>query len=145
MVTLLESKLNSLPPQITSKYPSLVHYSINDINPEIVTNKPIEKINEKVENNVQNNVQKVENVENNNNTNTNNTEQNNAENEATEKVEENISPELKNLNNLLEENPSLQNFYINLKNGIPEQAIIQRAVMSGFKDMDLIKVKYFLN
>jgi hypothetical protein len=137
MVTLLESKLNSLPPQITQKYPSLVHYSINDINPEII-NKPIEKINENVQN-----VQNTQSSENNKNNNAN-TEQNNIEKEVTEKIEENISPELKNLNNFLEEYPSLQNFYTNLKSGIPEQVIIQRAVMSGFKEIDIIKVYILL-
>ena len=35
MVTMLESKLNSLPEEITSKYPPLVFCSLNDVNPII--------------------------------------------------------------------------------------------------------------
>jgi hypothetical protein len=38
MVTLLEAKLNSLPVDITSKYPEQVHCSIDDITPEIIIN-----------------------------------------------------------------------------------------------------------
>jgi hypothetical protein len=36
MLGLLESKLGSLPPEITNNYPELIRISINDINPEIV-------------------------------------------------------------------------------------------------------------
>ena len=36
MLTLLESKLHSLPEDITRTYPELTHISINDVNPEIL-------------------------------------------------------------------------------------------------------------
>ena len=37
MVSLLEFKLNSLPPEITSKYPPLTYSCLNDINPQILS------------------------------------------------------------------------------------------------------------
>ena len=40
MLGLLESKLNSLPPEITNGYPELVHISLNDVKPEIVKINP---------------------------------------------------------------------------------------------------------
>lgn len=40
MLGLLESKLNSLPPEITNGYPELIHISLNDVNPEIVKLNP---------------------------------------------------------------------------------------------------------
>ena len=49
MLSLLESKLNSLPPEITNSYPELIHISLNDVNPEIV------KINPALKNNNNNN------------------------------------------------------------------------------------------
>lgn len=49
MLSLLESKLNSLPPEITNSYPELIHISLNDVNPEIV------KINPALNNNNNNN------------------------------------------------------------------------------------------
>lgn len=36
MLSLLESKLGSLPPEITNNYPELIRISLNDINPELV-------------------------------------------------------------------------------------------------------------
>lgn len=48
MLGLLESKLNSLPQEITNGYPELMHISLNDINPEIA------KINSSSNNNVNN-------------------------------------------------------------------------------------------
>ena len=40
MLGLLESKLNSLPPEISNGYPELIYISLNDVNPEIVKVNP---------------------------------------------------------------------------------------------------------
>jgi hypothetical protein len=41
MVTLLESKLNSLPPDVTSTYPQLTTCTLDDVNPVITITQPI--------------------------------------------------------------------------------------------------------
>lgn len=149
MVKLLESKLNSLPPEITSKYPQLVHSTLNDINPEInpVVNVIPEVKKEEpqkeiaTENNTNNNIQNNQNSENvivnQNNPTTNPTVE---EVVAKEVVEE--TPEQK-LQNFLTENESddLDRLYKSLKMRVQEAAIYQKARMMGF-DEEKLNVKY---
>ena len=138
MVTLLESKLNSLPPEITSTYPNLVHQTINDVNPFFAN---------KQENNVASNNQPVAPINNNNyNNNISNNINSRVENkvEIIEKEEEkNVddSPESQ-LRNFVEENPSLEKFHKMLKYGIPTMAVEQKAKLEG-TDADIIVVKLF--
>jgi hypothetical protein len=63
MLGLLESKLGSLPPEITNLYPELIRISLNDINPEIVkitqihnsNNEKLQAISNNISNEKQNN------------------------------------------------------------------------------------------
>ena len=157
MVTLLECKLNSLPSDITSKYPPLVHVSINDLNPQINTqintqlntqlntqiNDPAISNNQGVNPNGLNdrNTQNNQNLQNPNVSNPNENVQNENNNQMeVEKIVVEETPEQK-LKSFIEENNSedLEKYYKMLKFGIPEQAVIQKCMMTGF-DSNLINV-----
>jgi hypothetical protein len=124
MVTLLETKLNSLPPEITSNYPPLVHQTINDVNPIFVT-KPDNPVNLPV-----NNIPQPPSV--NIVTTPQNTDTIAPENieQPEEKKVEDDSPESQ-LRILLEENPNLDKFHKMLKYGIPTIAVEQKAKFEG--------------
>ena len=166
MVTLLESKLNSLPPEITSKYPPLFHCSLNEINPEINSENTVVVVSNSttniniVQENTQNNQNKEKEAEvrvNNNNSNTeNNTvavEDNvstNANPEANANQAANVepieeTPEQK-LKSFIENNPNedLEGLLKMLKYGIPEQAVLQKARLKG-SDIETTKVKFIIN
>ena len=136
MVTLLETKLNSLPPEITSNYPPLVHQTINDVNPIFVV-KPEAVVSPPVNNTV---------------TPKENDSQNNQNNQIEKPTEDLPQPEEKKADDdtpegqlrvLLEENPNLDKFHKMLKYGIPSIAIEQKARFEG-TEVDLITVYYFL-
>ena len=135
MVNLLESKLNSLPEDISSKYPPLQQCSLNDITPELIipniatlASKPEEKIEVKTidpatqanEDNIQ-----VEEIK------------------TKEVVEEEKKPETpeEKLNAFLEKYQAddIDKFYKMLKFGIPSEAVIQKANFTGF-NKELINV-----
>lgn len=139
MVTLLEAKLNSLPPEITSKYPDLTYCSLNDINPvinptttQVEATKPVEPIVEvqsenKNGENLNNNIEYIEN-------------NNPSIPEPVLEVEE--TPEQKLKNFLEKENSEdLQNMHKMLKFGIPEQAVRQKAMITDF-DPELLTVSF---
>ncbi len=124
MVTLLETKLNSLPPDITSNYPPLVHQTINDVNPIFVT-KPDNPVNLPVNNIPQPPVVNVVAVP----QNIDQTPPENTEQPQEKKVEDD-TPESQ-LRILLEENPNLDKFHKMLKYGIPTIAVEQKAKFEG--------------
>jgi len=111
MLGLLESKLNSLPPEITKNYPDLIHISLNDVNPEIVKITQI--------NNIENNAGINQN-KNNNNRDINNKE--NSENmDKDDVIKEDIVEENREstpqekLAKLVEENEDIKSYYNMLK------------------------------
>jgi len=133
MVSLLESKLYSLPPDITSKYPQLNYYSLNDINPQISSTNIYE---------IKKNEVKAEIPQ-------QTTEDKKIELAKVEEILENVvyteeSPEQK-LRKFLEENNSdgLENIYKMLKFGISEQAVLQKARFVGIEP-DIVSVKQIL-
>jgi hypothetical protein len=73
MLCLLESKLGSLPPEITNLYPELIRISLNDIHPEIVKITQIQNNNNEHLQNISNNI----NNNYNNNSNSNPAQENN--------------------------------------------------------------------
>lgn len=128
MVSLLESKLYSLPPEITSKYPPITYSSLNDINPHILSTNEYDVKNNEVKQEV--NPQPVE---------------KNTQEIRVEKVEEKVqvveeTPDQK-LKRFLEENNNdgVQNIYKMLKFGIPEQAVLQKARLVGV-EIDVVNV-----
>ncbi len=133
MVSLLESKLYSLPPEITSKYPPLTYSSLNDINPQISSTNIYEIKNSEVKpeipqqpaENKKEEIPKVEEIV-----------------EMVEVVEE--TPEQK-LRKFLDENNSdgLDNIYKMLKFGIPEQAVLQKARFVGLEP-DIVNVRKYI-
>ena len=134
MVSLLESKLYSLPSEITTKYPPLTYYSLNDINPQILSTNIYEIKSNEVKDQV--NPQPVENK----------TEEIEKPNEIVVKIEEKVevieeTPE-KKLKGFLEENNSdkVQNIYKMLKFGIPEQAVLQKARFTGI-ELNVVNVR----
>jgi hypothetical protein len=146
MVTLLEAKLNSLPAEIASKYPEIVHCSIDDITPEIVINK----LNTTNSNSSQNKT-----LNNTNHIDANDTTSVRVsvkpsvpeEIKEEEKVQEEIkqpeeipqTPEEKLRAYVENGGEELEKFYKMLKFGVPPEAVIQKAMFSGF-NTDLIKV-----
>jgi hypothetical protein len=166
MVTLLESKLNSLPEEITSKYPPLVHCALNEINPEINmiganvslssnniggssnNHEAVNKENAAVSQNTQT-IQVESNsgdISTENKESKENQEKYSEENK-TESIPEPIeeTPEQK-LKSFIEQNNSedLERLLKMLKFGIQEQAVLQKARLTGF-DMELVKVNKFLS
>jgi hypothetical protein len=138
MVALLETKLNSLPPEITSTYPPLAHQSINDVNPFFVSKQEVPVNNPPVSNQAQppinNNVaQPPENVP------VNQVES--IPEEENKAVDD--SPEAQ-LRVFLEENENLDKFHKMLKYGIPTMAIEQKAKLEGIEG-DLIAVRIHNN
>ena len=134
MVSLLEAKLYSLPPEITSKYPPLTYQSLNDINPQIFSTNAYEIKNTEVgeESSRQQVKHKVEEIV-------------NHEEKIYEEVVVEQTPEQK-LNRLLEENNSegIQSLYKMMKFSIPEQAVLQKARIVGI-DEKLVHVRIFFN
>jgi hypothetical protein len=112
MLGLLESKLNSLPSEITKNYPDLIHISINDINPEILKINQVLTNNEtnQGENQINNNQSnKVSNTDNNNNADTVNIAKE-------EEIEVNREPTAQEkLTKLVEENEDITSYYRMLK------------------------------
>ena len=130
MVSLLESKLYSLPPDVTSKYPQLNYYSLNDINPQISSTNVYEIKKNEVKAEIPPQI----------------TEDKKIEPPKVEDIVENVvkaeeSPEQK-LIKFLEENNSdgLENIYKMLKFGIPQQAVLQKARFVGIEP-DIVNVK----
>lgn len=156
MVTLLESKLNSLPTDITSKYPPLVHCSLNEINPEInliglnsnLLQENSSKEIKEISNPPQIQVIPVENVNSEispENKDEKLIEQNKIEpiEPIPEPIEE--TPEQK-LKSFVDQNHSedLERLLKMLKFGIQEPAVLQKARLTGF-DMEIVKVIYNIN
>jgi len=133
MVKLLESKLNSLPPEITSTFPSLTHCSLNDINPEISLTVAVVEVKKEEIKSTEPEFQPVAKndpaiaIENSNNSNIQN---------SNPEVEQTPDEKLKKF---METNNSenLENFLKMMKYGIHSQAVIQKALMTGF-DMSLL-------
>ena len=134
MVSLLETKLNSLPSEITNNYPPLVHKSINDLNPffikqetqintsvPAVINQPQPPVNNAV---VESNIVKENNL-------------------PVEEVKVEEETPLSILKKFLEENPELEKFHKMLKYGVPSMAIETKAKFEGM-DNELISV-FFRN
>jgi hypothetical protein len=140
MVTLLEAKLNSLPPEITSKFPPLGHCSLDDINPVInpITNFTNPQVNELAKNNNNNNQPVIDNQK----LESTNAVENKIENShpvELEVIQEELTPE-QTLKNFIEANSSeVEGFYKMLKFGIPEQAVIQKAMFTN-ANMSLVNV-----
>jgi hypothetical protein len=151
MVTLLEARLNSLPPEITSKYPDLVHCSIDDVTPEIVISNVA-------------NTSNIANTSSNTNFQTNNISTQNKPQEVrqsvpiaevkveqpAEEVEQPVPEEVvvqmapqtpeDVLRAFIEKNgEGIESYYKMLKYGVPGEAVIQKAMFSGY-DTDIIKV-----
>ena len=134
MVTLLETKLNSLPPEITNNYPPLVHQSINDVNPffsekqdfPVTINVP-----------VPNNVSQPAIIP----TNITTIIPEKVEQEDEKKVEEDTPAS--QLNKFIEENPEYEKFHKMLKYGVPSMAIETKAKFEGM-DVELIVVFHLL-
>ena len=135
MVSLLESKLNSLPEDITSKYPPLQQCSLNDITPELIipnittlVSKPEEKKEDKpIDPATQANQENIQ-----------------VEEVKTEVVvEEEKKPETpeEKLKAFLEKHQEddVDKYYKMLKFGIPPEAVIQKAIFTGF-NKELINV-----
>ncbi len=125
MVNLLESKLNSLPSDITSKYPQSDFIPLSGIKPELTVFNPAQ---EGVQESRPDNIIEPEKIE-------------EREEIKPEPVED--TPRIK-LQKFLEENKSdeLDSLHKMIKYGIPEQGILQKAKLINF-NMDLVKVKYF--
>lgn len=127
MLTLLEAKLNSLPPEITSNYPPLTHYSLNDINPVITASYAT--VENKTESQVTVTTTETNNINAKYNTTPTNPQPNELINEeVNQKPEEELTDEQK-LQEFLKENDSEQigNLYKMLKFEIPEVAVLQKA------------------
>jgi hypothetical protein len=129
MVTLLESKLNSLPEEVTSKYPPLQHVSLNDINPEIV---PIMYNQSQARKSIKN----VSAEQEQNQLNQSNQQEENPpiqEEKKEEVVEETNEQKLRRF--IDENNPEeMETFYKMLKMGIPEPAVLQKAKFNKFPE-----------
>lgn len=126
MVTLLESKLNSLPPEITSKYPELGQAVIPEVKPNIDLNQPIQQ-------NLNN-----KNISEKNEIDTSKKEE--APVVEEKKEEEIVNDPIKIFENFIEENPDYETYYKMVKYKIPVQAVEQKAMREGM-DMDKLKVK----
>ncbi len=120
MVTLLESKLNSLPSEITSKYPELGHAVLPDVQPDVNVNQNIDRTvvsqsQEKQEDNIQ------------------------EEAPSSEKKEEEKNDPVSIFNAFIEEHPDLDTYYKMAKYKIPTPAIEQKAMREDV-DMELVRV-----
>ena len=158
MTTLLEAKLNSLPPEITSQYPQLVQCSLDDVNPIVSVVQPLV---------VSNNNPSVPSVPSSvppvpgapgagvpsapqpgqqpnpqpgqqpNPSEASNPQPQEEEKKEEPPQEEQLSPQQK-LDKFLEEHPGpFVNLCKMLKMSIPEPAVRQKAQMTGL-DMDLV-------
>ena len=153
MVSLFESKLNSLPSDITSKYPELQNYQLNDFSGLLQFQK--DNNIQQVQNNGNENSNQINNNNNNNNNNNSNSDQNNNQNisnindrnqiplennEAPNNIPEEVikeepAPETpyEKLQFLIKNNPDfeLERLEKMLKLQIPSMAVLQKASMMG--------------
>ena len=135
MVTLLESKLNSLPTEITSKYPELGHAVILEVKPDININQNNIN-NQNNQNNNQNNNQS------NKNDNQNNTQTKLQEEEAPVAIVEEVKEDPVSIfNAFIEENPEYETYYKMVKFKIPLMAVEQKAQREGV-DIEMVRVSY---
>lgn len=142
MISLFESKLQSLPNEITSTYPELTTEKLGDFSSFNI--KP-NTINSQQNNNIEPSQQPVNAESTNNNVNNTQTTQNNVEN-----PNENF-PENQNTNNtgetevqeetpqdrldkFLKENPQLERVYRAILRKIPSYTLIPQSKLSGFSD-----------
>ena len=126
MVTLLESKLNSLPIEITSKYPELGHAYIPEVKPDVNLNLNLDNSNNKSKSQQQENKTKLQ------------------EEEAPviEKKEEVVAEDpIAIFNAFIEENPEYETFYKMVKFKIPIMAVEQKATREGV-DIVMVRVKH---
>ena len=126
MTTLLEAKLNSLPDNITSKYPPLEPVNLDNIIPI----KPIKVIPKKEPQEKDNNNQQSHQSENNENE---KEEQKEDEQKPEEGNNENLSPK-EDQENFLNENEGLRDLYKKLKLGIPSFQLFMKAKMNGHQE-----------
>lgn len=126
MITLLEYKLNSLPDDVTSKYPPLSHCSLDDVNPEIMN---LDMLNGHHGNGAAV-YSKLETIKEEEDERPNNAAEDN------NKVDDN-NPETK-LNRFLEDNEDLKIYYTMIKVGVPEGGVLQKAQREEF-DLDKVQ------
>ena len=132
MVTLLESKLNSLPPEITSKYPELGHAVILEVKPDVNINQQN-----------YNNTQQVQQTTTLNKTETKLQAEEAPVIEEKKEIEEVKLDPVSIFNEFIEENPEYETYYKMVKFKIPIMAVEQKAQREGV-DMDMVKVSIHL-
>ena len=137
MTTLFEAKLESLPDEIKSSFPSLQSCSLDDLNLVISANS----------NSNNNNIRKEQNEDEQNKNEIQNENKNEEGEDKKEDVKEGegagegggeqneLSPE-EDLRQFLDKNTSCSNLFKMLKIGVPIRSVEQRAKLNGF-DMDL--------
>ncbi len=141
MVTLLESKLNSLPEEITKNYPSLQHISLDNITP-VISIAPISEPKQEVKQETKQepvieiiNTDKVPESQ--------PVEEIKEEEKVVEIEERPLTPEEK-LQAYVEkyEDECIGNYYKSLKMGLIPDAVIQKAMLAGF-NVELVRVNNF--
>ena len=134
MTTLLEAKLNSLPDNITSKYPPLEPVNLDDIIPI----EPIQVIPKEEHQDDDDDNQQSQKSENDGNEKEGQKED---EQKPEEGNNENLSP-VEDLENFLNENEGFKDLYKKLKLGIPSFQLFIKAKMNGYEENllnDLLK------
>ena len=131
MTTLFESKLESLPDEIKSKFPPLQPCSLDDVNPNFSSNE----VNNDIKQENTNNENQGENNENQEEKKEENAEEEKKEEIAEEENKE-LSPE-EELNKFLAEHSEVTQLFKMLKMGVPVIGVMQKAQLNQF-DMDLV-------